>query len=220
MTTLPAAAEFTDPSTTEAEFKTAITDLRTFLADLLGTAGTQSAAQAAMQVLLGSGITSKSTTYTLTAADRGKVVSCTGTWTLSLLSAATAGNGFCFAIKNNGSGTITIAPNGTDTIDSASLAAGNSKIYVCTGSGWYSFGGNTVTLEDLGGMSINMTAEAVGSLTIVGTTTSGQYTMGTSYTLSGKSGTWKALTGTVRSGKSITSWGTTDYYITLFQRTA
>lgn len=44
MPTLPAASSFTGSTVTEAQFKTAITDQREFLAGLLGTAGTQAAA--------------------------------------------------------------------------------------------------------------------------------------------------------------------------------
>lgn len=86
----------------------------------------------------------KTTTYTVTAADAGKLIPCSGSWTLSLPSAASAGNGFTVALKNNGTGSISIAPNGSDLIDaalSAVLTLGGSVILICDGSRWTSVGG-------------------------------------------------------------------------------
>ncbi|CAO3403511.1 SPRY domain-containing protein [Azospirillum palustre] len=86
----------------------------------------------------------KTTTYTVTAADAGKLIPCSGSWTLSLPSAASAGNGFAVAIKNNGVGSISIAPNGSDTIDSALsgvLALNGSVILIGDGTKWTSICG-------------------------------------------------------------------------------
>ncbi|MFP5518040.1 MAG: hypothetical protein ACLGJC_33795 [Alphaproteobacteria bacterium] len=59
----------------------------------------------------------KTSSYPISAADAGKLFPCSGSWTLSLLAATSAGNGFSIAIKNNGSGSISVAPNGSDLID-------------------------------------------------------------------------------------------------------
>lgn len=138
MTALPAATAFTGSSVTEAQFKTAITDQRDFLAGLLGTSGTQADALAALGTLL-NGAVAKSANYTVASTDRGKLIDYTGTCTLSLLAAATAGNGFAIAVRNSGNGTITIDPSGSETVDgdaTLSLAARESCVLVCGGSGW------------------------------------------------------------------------------------
>ena len=143
MPTLPASTDFTGSGITEAQFKTAITNLRGFLADLLGTAGTQAAAQVALKALLGAGVDARSGAYTVVAGDRGKLINATGTWTLALTAAATLGAGFAFALRNSGAGVITIDPNATELIDGAqtlTLAAGGSAIIVCTGSAWMTVG--------------------------------------------------------------------------------
>ena len=143
MPTLPVATEFTGPGITEAQFKTAITNLRGFLADLLGTAGSQAAAQVALQALLGAGVDARSGAYTVVAGDRGKLINATGTWTLALTAAATLGAGFAFALRNSGAGVITIDPNASEQIDGAttiSVAAGSSCLVVCTGAAWLTVG--------------------------------------------------------------------------------
>ena len=144
MPTLPASTDFTGSGITEAQFKTAITNLRGFLADLLGAAGTQAAAQVALQALLGAGVDARSGAYTVVAGDRGKLINATGTWTLALTAAATLGAGFAFAIRNSGAGVITIDPNSSEQIDGAttmSVGAGTSALLVCTGSAWVTVGG-------------------------------------------------------------------------------
>lgn len=63
----------------------------------------------------------KTSTYTLTYADRGRhIVAVSGTWTLTLPSSALAGVGFDFSIENRGGGIITIDPDSTDLIDERS----------------------------------------------------------------------------------------------------
>jgi len=143
MPTLPAATEFTGSGITEAQFKTAIANLRGFLADLLGAAGTQAAAQVALQTLLGAGVDARSGAHTVVAGDRGKLIDATGTWTLTLPAAATAGAGFAFALRNSGTGIITIDPSASEQIDGATtitLSAVASCILVCTGSAWVTVG--------------------------------------------------------------------------------
>lgn len=118
-------------------------------------AGTSSANASA---LAGAGLTAISTTlnqsyqlttysssYTLTSADRAKFLvwnSGVGQFTLPLASAV-GNNWFCM-IRNNGSGILTVQPTGTDTIDSNSnqqLQTTNSFVVVSNGStGFNTFG--------------------------------------------------------------------------------
>jgi hypothetical protein len=121
-TALPAASAFTGAGVTEGGFKTAQTAQREFLAGLFGADGTQATALATLGALL-NGVSAKAAAYTVVAADRGKLIDCTGTWTLTLTAAATLGAGFAFGIKNSGAGTITVDPNGAELIDGAATAA-------------------------------------------------------------------------------------------------
>lgn len=66
---------------------------------------------------------------------------CTGTFTLSLLAVADAGEGFYFIVKNQGSGVITIDPDTSEQVDGVSsitIGAGLSAVVICNGSAWYS----------------------------------------------------------------------------------
>ncbi len=84
-----------------------------------------------------SGSAAKTANYTVVASDRGRLIDCTsGTFTLTLTAAATLGDGFAFAVRNSGSGVITIDPNGAELIDGAAtitLAAGETAFVMCTG---------------------------------------------------------------------------------------
>lgn len=85
----------------------------------------------------------KSSAYTVTTSDAGKLIVATGTWTLSLLAAATAGNGFTLAVSNSGSGIITVKPNGAETIGAVgavAIGAGGSLIIICDGTSWHLIG--------------------------------------------------------------------------------
>lgn len=68
---------------------------------------------------------------------------CTNSPTLSLLSASTAGEGFYFTVVNEGSGTVTIDPDASETIAGAStlaIAPDQGGIIICDGSAWQFFG--------------------------------------------------------------------------------
>lgn len=138
MTALPSSSEFTASTVTEGQFKTALTDQRGFLAGLLGADGTQATALATLGAP-GGGYLSKSAAYTVALTDRGKVIEATGTWTLSLPAAATAGAGFLVLLRNTGSGTITVDAAGAETIDGAltvAFAPGRGSVIFSTGSAW------------------------------------------------------------------------------------
>lgn len=143
MTALPAATDFTGASITEAQFKTALTNMRAFLSELLGASGTDRvAALTALGAILCDSL-DKTGAYTVVAADKGKVINCNGTFTLSLDAAATLGDAFSFSVWNNGSGTITIDPNASELIDGATtkaLAAGKLAIVYCDGAKFVTVG--------------------------------------------------------------------------------
>lgn len=144
MTALPAAADFTGSSVTEADFKSAITDLRAYLAGLHGTDGTAATALATLGSLL-TGYTAKSGNYTVLAADRGKLINCTATLTLTTPAAATVGAGFAFGVRNSGAGTVTLDGNAAETVDgtaTVALVAGESALVVSTGTAWVTLGRN------------------------------------------------------------------------------
>jgi hypothetical protein len=142
MPALPTSVSFTDSGVTEAQFKTAITNQREFLAGLLGTSGDVPDALTALGTL-GSSTLTKSSAYTVVGADRGALIECTGTFTLSLTAAATLAEGFVFAVFNKGTGIITIDPASTEQINGAStlaIAAGSWGIISCTGTAFNSLG--------------------------------------------------------------------------------
>lgn len=142
MTALPLSSDFTGP-VSEGDFKTAITGMRDFLAGLLGTDGTDPTALASLGALA-SAYLGKVAAYTVVLGDRGKVIEATtGTWTLGLPTAATAGAGFSFILRNSGTGVITVDPAGTEQVDGAttlSVAGGRAVLLMCTGTAWVSNG--------------------------------------------------------------------------------
>lgn len=86
----------------------------------------------------------KSADYTVTSSDWGKLFSCTNSPTITLLAAATAGSQFTIAVKNDGTGTVTVDGNGSETIlfqgsaaTSFTLGPGASAILTSDGTGWY-----------------------------------------------------------------------------------
>lgn len=136
MPTLPPSSDITGSSITQGQAKTWFASVRTFIAGLLGAGGTQAEALSALGAPMNASV-SKSGAYTAVAADRGKVIKCTGTWTLALTSASTLGDGWNIEVVNEGSGTITIDPYVSETIDGAStkaIIAGTSAIIYCDGT--------------------------------------------------------------------------------------
>jgi len=142
MPALPTVSALTGSTVTEAQFKQALTDQREFLAALLGVDGSVPGALAAMGALI-SGYLARSAAYTVGVGDRGKLIDCTGSFTLSFAAASTLGAGFTVAVRNSGNGVITLDPAGTESIDGVStlsLLPNESHLVVCTGAAWRSLG--------------------------------------------------------------------------------
>lgn len=113
----------------------------------------------------------KNTTYTVTLADIGNTIDCTGSWTLSLTAAATLGDGFYVWVRNTGSGTITIDPSGAETIDGAvtyTLNAGRYCQLLCDGSNWVLGLSGFVELQLRNILSNNIGWVAVSNSEVVG----------------------------------------------------
>lgn len=185
MPALPAITAFTDAAVTEGNFKTALADLRAYLAGLFGEDGKAATALSALAALFGPGVVTKTGAYTVQTADKGKLVDCSGTFALTLPAAATAGAGFALAVRNSGAGVITIDPSGAELINRAAtvgVAAGSSAIVVCTGAAWLTVGQSTpiaypisvenggtgatnaaAALANLGALSKDMGYNAIGS---------------------------------------------------------
>lgn len=138
MTALPTIAALTGPTVTEGQFKTALTDLRGFLSEQFGDTGVKADVLATLGAML-SKVIVRTTAYTVALTDRGAVIDGSGTWTLTLPTLASAGNGFAVIVDNRGSGTITADGNGSETIEGSAtlaLAAGQCALLVATTGTW------------------------------------------------------------------------------------
>lgn len=85
-----------------------------------------------------------SASLTVTSNHRAMVLNFTGgTENCILSSASTLGNDFFTLIRNSGSGTLTIVPNGSDLIDGLAqftVQPGESLLLFCSGAAWFSVG--------------------------------------------------------------------------------
>lgn len=139
---LDASAGLLEQTGTNTFAKRAIsTDIKAFL-----NAADKATALTALGGLL-NGINPQAAAYTVGAADRGKLIDCTtGTWALKFDS-VTLGANFAFAVRNSGTGTITLtALRGDPTtalIDGAATAtlnAGESCLIFCDGTNFETVG--------------------------------------------------------------------------------
>jgi hypothetical protein len=82
--------------------------------------------------------------YTFVAADRAQTkIWSSGAGTVSLPAVATAGNNWFFLLKNNGTGTLTVDANLSETIDGGltkSYAPNESSFIICTGAEYVTVG--------------------------------------------------------------------------------
>lgn len=140
---LPNSSDFTGAAVTEGGFKSAMTNLISYLSGILGADGSTATALKTLGAAFNQTV-AKSTAYTVTAADKGKVLRCSGTWALSFSAGAALGNGFSATVINTGSGTLTLTPFSGENIDGASalpLASGRSVIVTCNGANLRTVGG-------------------------------------------------------------------------------
>lgn len=95
-------------------------------------------------------VTTDASNVTVDATYRaGLLVSTGGAVTIALTAAATLGNDFFFLYRNEGTGTATFDPNGSETFDGAAtftVQPGESLTAVCSGTAWYSVGYGRSTL--------------------------------------------------------------------------
>jgi len=88
-------------------------------------------------------VTTFSANYTFIFGDRSSMYTWTGgAGTATMPSASNSGAGWFIIIKNNGTGILTIAMTGANTIDgnaSAQLQIGESFVVVSNGSNWFSY---------------------------------------------------------------------------------
>lgn len=92
------------------------------------------------------------TNTSITEAYDRAVIYCTASPTLSLLPVADATDGFEFWVKNEGSGTVTIDPDASETIDDTAtftLAANEWARVVCDGDEWHTFERKFTFSEDV-----------------------------------------------------------------------
>lgn len=83
--------------------------------------------------------TSQASNYTLLASDRSSFIEFTAGVTLTLLAAATAGDGFTIGVVNTSAADMTIDANSSETINGATtltIGPDGAAILVCNGSKW------------------------------------------------------------------------------------
>ncbi len=93
----------------------------------------------AFGLIFGQDISSHASAYTVILSDQGKFLDVTGTTTITLLPAATAGASFALAIINNGSGVVTVDGDGAETINGSAtitLYSDEALIITCSGALW------------------------------------------------------------------------------------
>lgn len=89
-------------------------------------------------------ISTKNANYTLSTNDRAQAIFSTGgSITFAFSASPTLGDNWFALVRNNGNGTLTLDPSGSETIDGAStkaLAIGESCFVLCDGSNIYTVG--------------------------------------------------------------------------------
>lgn len=128
---------------------------------------------------------SKSANYTVVESDRDKVIlvdATSGVITISLLAAATAGNGFRIVVKkiDNSSNAVIVDGNGSETIDGATTSSMSTQYdsinLISNGTNWNEILniGNPTTLVDANGnesIILVATASAVNEFTVANAAT-------------------------------------------------
>lgn len=118
-------------------------------------------------------VQAKSANYTVLLSDYGTLIDCTNTITIALTAAATLGDGFWFAVRNSGSGIVTIDPSGAETIDGAAtiaLGQGDSAIVWCNGTTFKTVGRGGAQLDAANTFTADQTIQGA---VVVGSPTGG-----------------------------------------------
>lgn len=114
-------------------------------------------------------IATKNANYTLAANDRAQfIISTGGAITFTLTSGATLGDDWFTMVRNEGSGTLTLDPSGTDEIDGGAnkaLAPGDACFIMCDGTNFYTLGFGQGTEFAISALSKNV-AGGVGTTTL------------------------------------------------------
>ena len=164
MTTLFDSTAATSATATKGDLKNVFINIRSFINDLLGSDSTNLSAVLANIKAPFSSSTSKTTAYSVVAADRGKVVTYTGSGgvTLTVTAAATLGDGFVFGVVNNSSGIITIDPNLAETVNGSTTYPVNpteTVLVFCDGTKFLLFGkAPSLIVSSVNGLSGAITA--------------------------------------------------------------
>ncbi len=98
-----------------------------------------------------SSVVSRSSSFGLGVNEQNVVSICTAPLTVSLLPAATAGNGFSSVIVNLSGGNVTVDPDGSETINNVGslvIGNGNSLTLSTDGLEWYAFGYTQTEFSD------------------------------------------------------------------------
>lgn len=103
----------------------------------------------------------------VTSADRGKTIAFTGgTVDCTFPSAASVAAGFCFTVKNNGTGIVTFVPVSGNTVDQAYLNPGESVDVTTDGANWVTSGyGRSNTFQTTKLNKVVLTSDASLTLT-------------------------------------------------------
>lgn len=165
-------------------------------------------------------VSSKNANYTILSGDRASTfVNTGGTITFALTAAATLGSNWFCHVKNRGSGTLTINPDGAETIDGDSTLALNSNescIIICDGATFYTVGygrtlaqtaftrlvypittsTNTLTSAEAGNVVQEYTGTLTGNTAVVVPTTVARYYAYNNTTSGGYALTIKTASGT------------------------
>ena len=108
------------------------------------------------------------TNDTVDLTDNGGLIDCTsGSFTLTLPAAATAGNGFNVRVLNSGSGTVVVDGDGSETINGSankSLAQYQCVHLFCNGTGWVILSPSKIVASELGTGTANSTTFLRGDL--------------------------------------------------------
>lgn len=115
----------------------------TFIKTLIDDAGSTTALKTLLSLLHST--TAKTANYSIAATDRGKLVkvdATTGNLVVTLLAAATAGDGFSIAVKktNASANYVTLDPAGAELIDGGAehilYEQNDAALIICDGTGW------------------------------------------------------------------------------------